>query len=108
MINIPQIVAVEYLNTAPMLFGLQGHPHFKEMELITGTPAFCAEMLLQHEACIALIPVGSLSDFKQAHIISDYCIGCNGAVETVGIWSNRELHRVETPSDRRAASCDAW
>ncbi len=96
MINIPQIVAVEYLNTAPMLFGLQGHPHFKEMELITGTPAFCAEMLLQKEACIALIPVGSLSDFKQAHIISDYCIGCNGAVETVGIWSNRELDEIRS------------
>ena len=94
MIEIPQIVAVQYLNTAPMLFGLQEHPQFEDMKLITGTPAFCAEMLLQQEACIALIPVGSLSDFEQAHIISDYCIGCDGAVETVGIWSNKDLDEI--------------
>lgn len=83
-----KISAVSYTNTIPFVFGLQHHAINKEIELSLDNPAVCAEKLIANKVDIGLIPVAAILELPEAHIISDYCIGANGAVNSVFIFSN--------------------
>lgn len=85
---------VSYLNSKPFEFGLK-NLHIDDFEIITATPAKCASLFKQGSVDIALIPVGALLDMDSYEIISDFCIGCDGEVRTVCIFSNIELGKCE-------------
>lgn len=99
-----KIIAVEYLNTLPFIHGLRESALWKQIQLITGTPQECAQALMNETVDIALLPIGAISQFKNLSLISDYCIGCDGPVRTVAIYSNKEFHEIksikEDPSSR--------
>lgn len=85
---------VSYLNSKPFEFGIR-NINQNDFEIITATPAKCASLFTDGSVDIALIPVGALTDLKSYEIISDYCIGCNGEVRTVCIFSNVELSKCK-------------
>jgi chorismate dehydratase len=92
MVQKSKIAMVSYLNSKPFEFGLSNM--FKdEFEIITETPAQCAALFKNGSVDIALIPVGALSDLTSYKIVSDYCIGCDGEVRTVCIFSNQPLEQ---------------
>lgn len=91
MISIPSIAMVNYLNSKPFVYGLINDIEVPEFEIITATPANCASLYLQNKADIALVPVGALNEMEDYTIISDFCIGCDGEVRTVCIFSNDRL-----------------
>ncbi|MDQ3141452.1 MAG: menaquinone biosynthesis protein [Bacteroidota bacterium] len=91
-----RIYAVEYLNTLPFIKGLKFLSQQDAVEIIQSTPSKCAEALRDHKADIALIPVGSLSDFEKIHLISDFCIGCDGAVKSVCLFTNKHWGQIKT------------
>ncbi len=82
---------VSYLNSKPFEYGLKHTELTQEMEVITANPALCATLFENHTADIALIPVGALHDFSDYKTITDYCIGCDGDVRTVCIFSNEDI-----------------
>ncbi|MBK8624771.1 MAG: menaquinone biosynthesis protein [Saprospiraceae bacterium] len=82
---------VNYLNSKPFEFGLINSTFTENLELKTATPAACAQNFMNGNAEIALLPVGALEDLKDYKIISDYCIGCDGEVRTVCIFSNEKI-----------------
>lgn len=83
-----RVVAVSYLNTKPLLYGLLRSRIQSELELDLAIPSECARRLLVGEADIALVPVAIIPELPEAHIISDYCIGADGAVATVCIYGD--------------------
>ena len=89
-----RISAVSYTNSIPFIYGLQNDAISKEIELSLDIPATCAEKLIDDKVDIGLIPVASILNLSEAHIISDYCIGANGAVDSVFIFSNCPISNV--------------
>jgi chorismate dehydratase len=91
-----RISAVKYANTYPFIYGLTESGFDKKVIIETDHPADCAAKLLDGRADIGLIPAGALPLLKEYHIISDYCIGADGNVRTVRLFSNTELEEIHT------------
>jgi chorismate dehydratase len=89
-----QAVAVSYLNTKPLLYGIFQTGLDAEMDINLHVPSICAQQLLSGAAQIGLVPVGALPSLPNAQIISDYCIGAEGAVRTVCIYSQVPIHEI--------------
>lgn len=91
-----RISAVSYTNTKPFVYGLQHSVIFDAIELSLDIPSACADKLLNNQADIGLVPVAALLHLPQYEIISDYCIGANGAVHSVFIFSDKPIHEIKT------------
>ncbi len=79
----------------PYTLALQELEKQQIIELILQTPSECSAMLQSDLVDLALIPVGSLSDFQKLSLISDYGISCQGAVRTVKLFSEFPIQEVE-------------
>ena len=90
------IVAVSYLNTTPFIYGIQEKLAGSEFKLSLEHPANCASVVLEGKVDIGLVPVAVLPELEGYQIISDYCIGCNGDVETVCLYSDVPLSEIQT------------
>ncbi len=90
-----KISAVSYLNTLPFIYGLTQSSIIKQIDLSIDYPAECANKLINKEVDIGLIPVATLPLIADYNIISDYCIGANGRVNSVFLFSNVEITKVK-------------
>ena len=88
--------AVSYLNTKPLIYGFEQGMMMDEMELIIDYPAKIATLLQQDKIDIGLVPVAIIPTLKEYHIISDYCIGCDGEVASVCLFSDVPLDEIQT------------
>ncbi len=84
------VACVSYLNALPFVAGLKRSPYF---ELATGNPARCTAMLAEGRADLALVPVAAIRKYGFT-IVSDYCIGADGRVESVLLLSQQPLEQV--------------
>jgi chorismate dehydratase len=91
-----RVGAVSYLNTKPFIYGLQHGPIKDEIELILDYPARLVNMLKEEQIDIGLVPVGALSGLGEYNIISDYCIGTEGEVASVAVFSEVPMEDIET------------
>lgn len=89
-----KVAAVNYLNTKPLLYGIKMHNVINEIELYEAYPSMVAQMLLEGSADVGLIPVAVVPELVESHIITDYCIGCDGAVASVCIFSEVPMERI--------------
>ena len=87
--------AVSYLNTKPLIFGFEHGEMKEEIDLILEHPAKIADMLKQDEIDVGLVPVAIIPELKEHYIISDYCIGCDGEVASVCLFSEVPLQNIE-------------
>jgi chorismate dehydratase len=84
------------MNTKPLLFGLeQGHLN-DEVELLLDYPANLVKLLKSNQIDIGLIPVGALPSLGEYQIISDYCIGTEGEVASVAVFSEVPMAEIDT------------
>lgn len=91
-----RISAVSYTNTKPFIYGIQHTSIFDQIDLSLDIPSDCAQKLIDDKVDIGLIPVAAALNLPEWHIVSDYCIGANGAVNSVFIFSNCDIHEVKT------------
>ncbi|MEM6769353.1 MAG: menaquinone biosynthesis protein [Bacteroidota bacterium] len=89
-----RVVAVSYLNTKPLLYGLLRSDLTEELEMDLAIPSECARRLLTGAADLALVPVAIIPELPEAHIVGDYCIGTDGAVATVCIYGDVPLEEM--------------
>ncbi len=82
-----RVAAVDYLNTKPLLYGIKKSAAKLNIELVEAYPARVAQMLLDGSVDVGLIPVAVIPELIESHIITDFCIGCDGAVASVCIFS---------------------
>jgi len=90
-----KVAAVSYLNTKPLLFGFRNHPVMDMMELSVDYPAKIGQQLIDGIVDVALVPVAVIPKMKEHHIISDYCIGAEGPVASVCLFSDVPLHDIK-------------
>jgi len=91
-----RVGAVSYLNTKPLLYGLQHHAVSASIELIEDYPANLARALQENTIDIGLVPVAVIPKLPEAHIISDYCIGATGPVASVCIFSKVPMEQIQS------------
>lgn len=91
-----RISAVSYTNTKPFLYGIQHTAIIDQIDLSLDIPADCAQKLIDDKVDIGLIPVAATLNLPEWHIVSDYCIGATGAVNSVFIFSNCDIREVKT------------
>jgi len=94
-LNKIKVGIVNYLNTKPLIFGIQSAPVVDQLLLIEDYPANIARMLVEGTIDVGLVPVAVIPHLKEHHIITDYCIGCEGPVASVAIFSEVPLEKVE-------------
>ncbi len=102
-----RVSAVSYTNTKPFIFGLQHHPIQRQIELTLDTPSDCAQKLIDNKADIGLIPVAAILNLPYWQLISDYCIGAVGAVNSVFIFSNcpiEEANIIQLDPESRSSN----
>lgn len=90
-----KVGAVSYLNTKPLLFGIRNHEVFEQIELIEDYPSNIAQFLLDDKIDLGLIPVAAIPQLPEHYIITDYCIGANGVVASVCLFSEVPVDEVE-------------
>ncbi len=89
------VSAVSYLNTVPFVYGLRQPMVCDSINLSLDYPAECANRLRNGNADLGLVPAAILNDSKDYRIIGDFCIGANGKVRTVALFSNSPLEKIE-------------
>ena len=90
-----KVGAVSYLNTKPLLYGINHHPVSKEIELIEDYPSNIAQLLIENKIDLGLVPVAVIPKLNEHHIITDFCIGADGPVASVGIFSEVPMEAIE-------------
>ncbi len=90
------MAAVSYLNTKPLLYGIRRHDVLNEIELIEDYPAKIAQMLIDDQVDVGLIPVAATTKLASWHVVGDVCIGAEGAVASVCIFSQVPMEEIET------------
>ncbi|MBX3423116.1 MAG: menaquinone biosynthesis protein [Pirellulaceae bacterium] len=91
----PRIGAVSYLNTKPLIYGLQ--QRLPSSQIVLDLPSRLADRLMAGELEVALIP--SIEYFRRSEdlaIASDACIACCGAVRSVQLLFRCHPSEVRT------------
>lgn len=90
-----KVGAVSYFNTKPLIYGFKHGHKVANMEMIEDYPAKVAAMLLNDEIDVGLVPVAIIPKLKEANIITDFCIGAEGPVASVCIFSDVPIHNIQ-------------
>jgi chorismate dehydratase len=89
-----KVGVVNYLNTKPLLYGLERSPVNEKIELIPSYPARLAEMLINNEIDVGLIPVAAIPELSSYHIVGDHCIGTEGEIASVCLFSEVPMNEI--------------
>lgn len=89
-----RVSAVSYLNTKPFLKGLEKNGLLSKMDLWLEIPSKTAEKLKNGLVDLALVPVATLAELPNYHLVSNYCIGAVGAVKTVALYSQVPMEQI--------------
>ena len=89
-----RVGAVNYLNTKPLIYGLEERA--PQVELVLDYPSRLADWLAAAELDMALIP--SIEFFREPgySIVSDACIACRGPVLSVKLFSRVPIEKICT------------
>jgi chorismate dehydratase len=68
----------------------------EDIDLVEDYPAHLAQMLLDDEIGLGLIPVGILPRLGSWTINGGFCIGCNGPVASVCLFSEAPMDDIDT------------
>ncbi|CAM4338457.1 chorismate dehydratase [Pedobacter westerhofensis] len=102
-----KISAVAYTNTKAFIYGIEHSPVLEQIDLSLDIPSDCAAKVIDGTVDMGLMPVAGIPDVANAQIISDYCIGSVGAVNSVFIFSNvpaKEIRTLKLDSHSRTSN----
>lgn len=102
-----KISAVSYTNTRPFLYGIQHSAIINQIDLSLDIPSDCAQKLIDDKVDIGLIPVAATLNLPHWEIVSDYCIGATGPVNSVFIFSNcaiADVKRIQLDPESRSSN----
>jgi chorismate dehydratase len=91
-----RVGAVSYLNTKPLLYGIENSNIINDIELSVDYPARIAARLQEGAIDMALMPVAVIPHITGANIVSDYGIASHGNVVSVAIFSQVPMEEITT------------
>jgi chorismate dehydratase len=86
---------VNYLNTRPLVYGLERPPVSEKIELIGDYPSRIAEMLKDNTIDVGLIPVAVIPELKEYYIVGNYCIGAEAEIASVALFSEVPMDEIK-------------
>jgi chorismate dehydratase len=90
-----KVAAVSYLNTKPLLYGIERSDIINEIELILNYPSGLAKSLQDGSIDLALLPVAAIPFINNARIVSDYGIASTGNVVSVALFSQVPIEEMK-------------
>ena len=90
-----RVSIVNYYNTLPFRWALKNSEVINKMDLQEDIPSICAQKLKYNQVDLALVPVALLPELDNYSIVSDYCIGAVGEVDSVKLYSSVDLPQIE-------------
>lgn len=90
-----RVGVVNYLNTKPLIYGLEKAPINDQIELIGDYPAKLAQMLMDNEIDVGLVPVAILPKLPEYHIVGEHCIGTEGEIASVALFSEVPMNEIK-------------
>jgi chorismate dehydratase len=112
--RVTRLGAVSYLNTKPLVYGLEGNPDF---DVRFDVPSKCAELLEAGATDLGLIPSFDYAQHANYLIVPHLAIASQGPVESVAMFTTRPVEEIRTialdTSSRTSANllrllCAAW
>ncbi|RNL52463.1 menaquinone biosynthetic enzyme MqnA/MqnD family protein [Pedobacter jejuensis] len=91
-----KISAVAYTNTKAFIYGLEHSEIINKIDLSLDIPSDCAAKVISGEVDLGLMPVAAIPLVPNANIVADYCIGSDGAVNSVFIFSDVPIDEIKT------------
>ncbi len=91
-----KISAVAYTNTKPFIYGIKHSAVLDKIDLTLDIPSDCAAKVIDGSVDLGLIPVAAILNVPNPTIISSYCIGSVGAVNSVFIFSSVPANEIKT------------
>lgn len=86
--------AVSYLNTKPLVYGLDARPH--DFDIRFDVPSKCATLLHEGAVDLGLIPAIEYLRGTDYHIVPDVAIASDGEVATVALFTRKALAEIES------------
>jgi len=71
-------------------------PACEDIEFIPDYPSNIAADLKEGRIDLGLVPVAIIPDLSEWHIVGNYCIGCNGPVASVCLFSEVPIAAIKT------------
>jgi chorismate dehydratase len=94
-LNKIRVGIVNYLNTKPLVYGLERAPIKDKIELIGDYPSRLAKRLMDGEIDVGLIPVAVLPKIAEYQIVGNYCIGTEGEIASVALFSEVPMYEIK-------------
>lgn len=91
-----KVGAVSYLNTKPLLYGVEASAIRDNIELSLAYPAQLAQQLKEGSIDIALMPIAAMQEIEGARIVADYGIAADGNVVSVALFSELPIEDIDT------------
>lgn len=91
-----RLSAVSYTNTMPFLHGLRDSAVLEQVDMSLDIPSACARKLISGEADLGIVPVAALPEIANYQIVTDFCLGADGAVDSVFIFSKKPVTEIRT------------
>ena len=88
---------VSYLNTKPLIYGMEKEWVEHGFSLQKDVPSVCAQRLLEGEVELGIVPSIEYARAKgKWKIIPDLCIASRGAVKSVSLFFNENIDEIRT------------
>jgi len=78
------------------LYGIEHSPIINDIVLVQDYPASIATQLQEDSIDLGLVPVAVIPRLQTAHVVGNYCIGCDGPVASVCLFSEVPISQVQT------------
>lgn len=91
-----KISAVNYTNTKAFIYGIEHSNILNKIDLSLDIPSDCAAKVINGQVDIGLMPVAAIPLVPNANIVADYCIGSDGGVNSVFIFSDAPVDEIRT------------
>lgn len=89
-----KISIVNYYNTTPFVYGIDHSPVKSQMHIELDYPSACAQKLKEGRVDVGIVPVAILPELDHYEIITDYCLGAVGRVDSVKLFASRPLEEL--------------
>ncbi len=93
-----KVSAVEYLNTKPIVYGLEKNKAGHRFDITYDIPSLCSAKLLNKEADLALVPSIEYSRIRRHRslsIVPEIAITSHNEVKSVELFFNKDLSNIE-------------
>jgi chorismate dehydratase len=91
-----KISIVNYTNTLPFKWALKNSGLIKKIDLQEDIPSICAQKLKFGQVSMALVPVALIPELDRYFIETGYCIGADGKVDSVKMYSQVPLNEISS------------